>query len=428
MLNVDLNDVICQNYSDSFTKVNLGCMADAMLRRFEVENFFSIRERQALDLTVALNAPLFPNRLVSSLPNSTDRIARVAVLFGPNASGKSNILKALAFLVHFSRGSSKWDENSNPPFFTFATKKYRSEPTRLYIEFDAQLIQGKPPCVYSYEVIFKNTFGEAGARAVIEYEAVKYFPYGKPRRLIERKNDKFFASPEFQLKRNDQRLTFIGKTASMFPVLAQFNHQLSQLIIANIQRVQSNVTSLARSEFSAEVMTSYYEKNPQVLAEFRTYVRVMDLGIQNIEIQKLPNGIVPLFTHKGLESPIVLAFESEGTQSLYRIFPPLFFALSVGTLAIIDELDRDIHPLLLPEIVGWFHNPELNKNNAQLVMSCHNATLLEYLIKEEVFLTEKSNNGATELFALQDMKGVRRETNLYAKYLAGIFGSVPRIG
>lgn len=398
-----------------------------MLRLFEVENFFSIRERQCLDMNVARNAPELPHRLVPAYEGSQDRVSRVAVIFGPNASGKSNILKALTFLIHFARGSSTWEEESTA-YFNFATHEFGVKPTRLYAEFDGELIPGQPICTYSYEVIFENAQGKKGFKSIVKREIFKYAPNGKPKRLIERNGDQYFIAPEFKLKNNDQRLSFVGKTSSLFPVLAKFNHELSHLIVKSLATMQSNVTSLSRNDFSESGMTGYYEKNPEVLAAFCRYVRLMDLGIENIEIRKTPTGIIPMFTHKGLENPIVLGFESEGTQSLFRIFPPLFYALNVGGLVIIDELDRDIHPLLLPEIVSWFHNPELNKRNSQLVMSCHNATLLEYLVKEEVFLTEKSENGGTQLIALQDMKGVRRETNLYAKYLAGIFGAVPHIG
>jgi predicted ATPase len=394
-----------------------------MLRRFEVENFASIRERQALDLNVDKYAPSYPNRLVPAYPGSSDRITRVAALFGANASGKSNTLKALSFLIHFARGAEIWS-GGLPAFFTFSNAAWRTRPTRLYAEFDAQIVSQEEICLHTYEVKFEIV----GDKKAVTYESLKYFPHGKARRLIERRDDSFYVSSEFGIRRDDQRLGYVGNSRSVFPVLAQFNHQLSANILQGLGSIQSNINALNRVEFGAEVMTSYYNQNPKILEQLCKRVRVMDLGIEDIRIEKQTNRMGALFTHKGLDAPIVLEFESEGTQGFYRMFAPIAYVLSVGGLAVIDEFDRDIHPLLLPEIIGWFHNPEMNPKNAQLVMTCHNATLLEYLVKEEVFFTEKTQEGATHLFALQDMKGVRRDANLYAKYLAGAFGAVPRVG
>jgi predicted ATPase len=97
-------------------------------------------------------------------------------------------------------------------------------------------------------------------------------------------------------------------------------------------------------------------------------------------------------------------------------------------VAVIDELDAAIHPLLLPEILRWFYDRERNPHDAQLWMSCHNASLLEELIKEEVFFCAKDRGGRTEIYGLKDIQAVRRTDNYYRKYLGGMFGAVPQIG
>lgn len=92
-----------------------------------------------------------------------------------------------------------------------------------------------------------------------------------------------------------------------------------------------------------------------------------------------------------------------------------------------DELDNAIHSLILPEIVDLFVDPVRNPNNAQLIAACQNPSILQYLKKEEVFFAEKGHDGATEIYGLKDIKGVRRESNIYANYLAGAFGGVPKV-
>ena len=125
---------------------------------------------------------------------------------------------------------------------------------------------------------------------------------------------------------------------------------------------------------------------------------------------------------------MALMYESHGTRQFLKLFPLISDALTTGTIAIIDEIDAAIHPMLLPEIVNWFHNPDRNPHNAQLWMSCHNVSLLEELSKEEVVFCEKDWQGRTEIFALSDIRGVRRDENYYKKYLGGVFGAVPRFG
>ena len=94
----------------------------------------------------------------------------------------------------------------------------------------------------------------------------------------------------------------------------------------------------------------------------------------------------------------------------------------------LDELDAAIHPMILPEIVRWFHDPVRNPHNAQLWTTCHNVSLLEDLTKEEVFFCEKDPAGRTRVYGLRDIQDVRRTDNLYRKYLGGVFGAVPHIG
>ena len=83
---------------------------------------------------------------------------------------------------------------------------------------------------------------------------------------------------------------------------------------------------------------------------------------------------------------------------------------------------------MLPEILRWFHDRERNPRNAQLWMSCHNASLLENLTKEEVFFCQKDGKGRTQVYGLGDIEAVRRTDNYYRKYMGGAYGALPQIG
>jgi uncharacterized protein len=147
-----------------------------------------------------------------------------------------------------------------------------------------------------------------------------------------------------------------------------------------------------------------------------------------MQVMEATNGLGAWFEHDGLVGPLHSAFESHGTRQFVRNFPLIFQALETGSVAIIDELDQAIHPLVLPEIIRWFHDPERNPHNAQLWMTCQNASLLEELIKEEVLLCEKDRDGRTTIYSLSNVQAVRRNDNYYRKYLGGVYGAVPHLG
>lgn len=122
-----------------------------------------------------------------------------------------------------------------------------------------------------------------------------------------------------------------------------------------------------------------------------------------------------------------LQFESQGTRNFFTLYPAIWNVLSLGGIAVLDELDNDIHPMMLVEIIQKFQSESTNPFNAQLIMSCHDATLLQHLVKEEVYLTEKKFSGRTVVYGAKNIQRVRRDTNLYAKYLSGALGAIPRM-
>jgi predicted ATPase len=152
------------------------------------------------------------------------------------------------------------------------------------------------------------------------------------------------------------------------------------------------------------------------------------VGVEEMRIVQTASGPAALFKHQGLQVDMPWGLESHGTRSFIRIFPLILLALERGGIAIIDELDLSIHPLILPEIVRWFYDPSRNRLNAQLWMSCHSASLLDDLTKEEVVFCEKDTHGRSRMYSLMDVGSVRRSDDLYKKYLGGVYGAVPQIG
>lgn len=134
------------------------------------------------------------------------------------------------------------------------------------------------------------------------------------------------------------------------------------------------------------------------------------------------------FDHSGLSSALPASLESQGTMNFVHLFPIIHTALRRGGLALLDELDSDLHPELLREIVGWFTDPDINEKGAQLLTTCNNPTILDWLRKEEIFFAKKDEKGRASVYALKDIPGVRRNANFQRDYLAGRYGAVPHIG
>jgi hypothetical protein len=235
------------------------------------------------------------------------------------------------------------------------------------------------------------------------------------------------ASPVFDMRGQRTALASILRpNASVISTLAQLKHRPSELLRDAAARISCSISGDA--PITDAQAAQYYLGAPSDLAALNREIKRLDLGLRKIEVQHTPMGPVTMFEHEGLSSPLAYGAESHGTRQFVRIFPFLVRTLETGGVAVIDEIDSSVHPLVLPEIVRWFYDPNRNRHNAQLWITCQNPALLDHLSKEEVLLCEKDMLGRTTIYALSDIKGVRRNENLYDKYLDGAFGAVPRIG
>ena len=99
-----------------------------------------------------------------------------------------------------------------------------------------------------------------------------------------------------------------------------------------------------------------------------------------------------------------------------------------GGIAAIDELDAYLHPDIVEALVKIFMSPETNPNRAQLLFSSHSHQLLAEFDKQQIILVEKNDEGATDVWRLDDVSGVRADDNYYAKYIAGAYAAKPKIG
>lgn len=263
-------------------------------------------------------------------------------------------------------------------------------------------------------------------------------PEGKGRwvRVFERETGgKIQGSDMFKISGFTQLLNTLRPSASLISTFAFFTHPTASLYRALAEKMQTNLDIVPEFLSGDSSLMSYLKDQPEMLARLNRDLSRIDLGIEALRVETVPNfGPVGQFRHMGLGNELPWELESQGTQAFVRLFPILALVFEHGGLALVDEFDTLIHPLVLPEILRWFYDDDTrNQRGGQIFMSCHSATLLEYLTKEEVVIAEKDRSGRTTIYSLMDVganseKSVRRSENLYKKYLGGVYGGVPVIG
>ncbi|MCY4459894.1 MAG: AAA family ATPase [Albidovulum sp.] len=174
--------------------------------------------------------------------------------------------------------------------------------------------------------------------------------------------------------------------------------------------------------------TRWYASNPTALDQLQSIGRRIDSGIEQISIDNSLGDPRLKLRHSGLDQVIELQLESCGTRQFIKLFPFIQMALERGSVAVVDDIDSAIHPLLLLEIIRWFVDEKKNPFGARLWMACHAATLLTESTKEEVLFCEKDSQGRTKVFGLADIEGVRHGENFLGKYLSGEYGAAPILG
>ena len=405
-----------------------------MIHRLEVSNFYSFREPQVIDLRVVANVPDSSGRFAPPWLGAKERAPKVVALFGPNAAGKSNVLRSLSFLAWFVNQSFRHPPDDFLPYQRFNDNEGQESPTRLAIRFAGPADTSKandaatPQCCYAYELVLG---GPKDKPQQVIAETLHYWPNvaGRQVRLFARKQDgSISAGKAFPLAGYRSAVDKILRpNASLISTLAQLDHPLALLGRRLATTIFSNVL-MEKVDTTEDAIVRHYATNPTLLDSLNHEIERVDLGIRKMEIRSGPNGPLALFDHAGLSWPLPVQLESQGTRAFIRIFPLLAEALQTGGIAVVDELDLSIHPIVLPEIIRWFHDTERNPHNAQLWMTCQNASLLEELVKEEVFFCEKDSKGRTTVYGLRDIQAVRRNDNYYRKYLGGVYGAVPHLG
>lgn len=396
-----------------------------MLRKLSVRNFFSIYE--TVEVSLLLNGRVTED--YRTIQTSDDKLAsKLMVFVGANGSGKTNILKSLAFLQWFIAHSfaGQQPDSKIPLVNHFLGEK---EPSEFHVEFE---YLGH---IWRYDLVLtKNrVLHEALYRKKIRFVYLFKRDWQADSASYEiRLKDEFDFSPKEAQK--------VRQNTSLIATAAQYNQGLALKLTK--MNMMSNLTEIGKYNFSSfdQVLgaAEFFFGNAQIRQRMQDLLRRWDLGLTDVAIKKKEQAnnkgeaqtlFVPYGIHQiGKQSfELLMLNESSGTQSAFALLSKLLPILEYGGLAVIDEIEADLHPHMLAELIDLFISPETNPHQAQLVFSTHSTELLNKLRKEQIVLVEKNSELSTDAYRLDELDGVRVDDNFYAKYMAGAYGAVPEI-
>jgi AAA15 family ATPase/GTPase len=407
---------------------------------FTVENYRSIKEPVTLSAVAQTHGANEQDNKITepfSYPARKLEILPVLGIFGANASGKSNVINALGEFLNYSFFSTQQDINaySTPSFatpFKLGTTG-KKKPTNFIFR---ALVKGN---IYIFELSLNQV--------QILREKLSYIPESSKRnvsrKLFERIWDHESTSyvvnngPDFGESYREIQLalkksqTFLG-----FFVFGLQNEVLQPLIswLAGYWGAARTLKS-DQMDYLLSCMSLKNDRFPHLFVKVRNVLRKFDTGIDEIEIkeiQGLESGDLQYEvwvyhkTKKGREK-WQLSEESLGTQKLFTLATKLFIVFEMGGFMLVDELGFGTHPKINQEIVHLFQDKKINKKGAQLIFTSHDTTLLSkgLLRRDQIWFTQKREDGSTELYPLSDFVGIRSDLVMDKAYLDGRFGAVP---
>jgi AAA15 family ATPase/GTPase len=345
---------------------------------------------------------------------------------GSNGSGKTQLIKPLSFLSWFiTRSFLGRDPKRAIPYIPHALKSNEKSTFELVFLLDGEEFKYKLSLTQGeilHESLHKKTSHLYSYVFVREKEGDNY-----------RIKQQSFGFPSL-------RAPSIRGTASLIAAGHSYDVKLASRIVNYFSFISSNVMVTGRHHFhESSILESakYFFNNPDLQYRMQTMVKSFDLGIESIEIEQTDTTdaqgnsektYIPVALHQTENNAFELPLfeESSGTQSAFVLLSRILPVLQYGGVAVIDEIDNDLHPHLLPHILDLFKHEHTNPNNAQIIFTCHTPEILNLLMKHQVYLVEKENQ-ESEAWRLDEVTGLRADDNLYAKYMAGALSAVPNL-
>jgi uncharacterized protein len=420
-----------------------------MLIEFKVGNFCSFKDIVTLSMVASSDKEHIETNTVKI--SDKLRLLRSAVIYGANASGKTNLFKAMSFMKYFVLYSSKESQAEEP----IEVEKFRlstvseKEPSTFEIIFLIDNIRYR----YGFQVDEKR----------VHNEWLYYIPSTREATLFTREKDIIKLGNDFKEGKGLETIT--RENALFLSVTAQFNGETAKKILQWFKNF--NIISVPdRGGYEGFSISKLDDKE---FKEFSLqFLKIADLGIKEIQKESTPVSIdnfpkeIPKKLVKNLPSVLgereiariitihqkydknntplndesfsLLKNESTGTRTLFGLSAPIYDTLKNERVLVIDEWTSTLHPLLTRAIIEAFHNYKLFKepdrqSKAQLILSSHDTSILtnQFFRRDQVWFTQKNEFGATDLYSLKEYS-IRNDASFIKDYIMGKYGAVPFTG
>lgn len=401
-----------------------------MLIQFNFSNFKSYKNEVSLDMTATSIKEHPYNTVINS---KGERYNKVAAIYGANASGKSGIIDAFEFMRFFVLNSFKRQgEGDDIPIKRFAfDKSSRNGKSEFEVFFTYKDKEYQYGFVLDNKKVYEEWLYKRDFRGKDKYST-----------LFERKYDKVSCGEN--LKEANVFTDLVGESTLFLSLIS--NAKIKEAKNVYSWFLDTEAMSLGNGVIEALITRALPTriKDEKYLKSFEMFLKAIDIGIEGIRIEKVNdtsdeegNPTYKVYSkHISMDNDgyIELPFseESSGTQKMFGLYNFLFNCLNKGGTLFIDELDAKLHPLLLRYIINMFHNPDINKNNAQLIYTTHDIYTLtkETFRRDQIWFCEKDEKGVSDLYSLVEYKldnnkKVRNDATYNKDYLLGRYGAIP---
>jgi len=422
-----------------------------MLLEFTVKNYLSFKDEVTLSMYAQPGITGHEKYNLGSVRGL--QVLKTAVVYGANASGKSNLLsKAIGFMKHFVVSSleHKVEKNQRIEVESF---KFNTDTVNAPSEFEM---------VFIYQDIYYR-YGFALDTKRIHREWLYYAPDEEEIKLFDRTFANGMYTVDLGETFEEGRLAVekqaIREDALLLRVVSSFNGQISRIVMDWFTN-HLNVLLATKEETFEGFTYSKLENDPSFRPDIKRFLEVADTAIEDIELAKVTENDIPKHLPEELRELILskakmvatkhtvrdasgnvagsvllnlAQHESEGTQKLFALSGPIIETLRQGETLIVDELDSKLHPIMMRFIINLFNSPASNPHHAQLIFAAHDTNLLSprFFRKDQLWFTEKDLYGATDLYSLADYQladDLTEEDAYQRDYFQGKYGAVPFIG
>ena len=427
-----------------------------MLIEFKFTNYRSFRDETVLSME-AIGFGTYKSCLI---PYKNKRFLPAAAIYGKNGGGKSNVIRAFWLAVQFIRNAQRTQHENAPipvqPFLLNETSP--NEPTSF--EF-----------IYTLDDV-KYVYGFSATKKEIFKEYLYHAPKGQLSLVFERDHQKFTFRDNAEKKRRQLISEAVGTNQLYFAVACTMNETACQKAMSWFR--ENIFFSRDYTDIPAQLIE--YSEKPDMLDAIKKYAENADIGIQDMNFEfhnedindissakDIPIGMKTALTqfmkalsdisnasevklqrsevnatafHKGLKADgsealfeLQLADESDGTRKLMALAPAIERALECGGLLLVDELEKEMHPLLVEMIVSKFQSSMSNPNHAQIIFTTHDTELLNmHLLRNDqlYFADNNKKDWASELYSIGELQTPTNE-NIRKGYLLGKYGGTPDI-